>query len=223
VDALIGDCWTKLGDDEQALRAYGRAEELQSNSSQGVLGISHVRLLQGDFDEARKICRGGGNRGDINDSDRLAAQIEFFARNFSAAEQIYDRLDKSDAGGGGTFYGAVSYKSALGRAKQALGDSDGARLLLEGALAQEKAALERTPENADAAYRLAAVEASVGLLDAAFRHLRQAIASGWLDYRSLELDPRFDALRSDPELQMIIKDVSVKVADMRLTTRRKNN
>jgi hypothetical protein len=45
-------------------------------------------------------------------------------------------------------------------------------------------------------------------------HLRQAVALGWLDYRSLNLDPRFDSLRG-PEFQTIIDDLSAKVADLR--------
>jgi serine/threonine protein kinase/Tfp pilus assembly protein PilF len=222
VDALIGDCWAKLGDDEHAIRAYSRAAELRPDPSQGLLGISHVRLLEANFEEARTICRTGGNRNDLSDTDRLAAQIEFFARNFSAAEQIYSKLDRSDADGGGPFYGAITYQSALGRAKQALGDIEGANALLKDSLAKEAAALAREPENSEAAYRLAAVEASLGLLEVSFRHLHQAVASGWIDYRSLDLDPRFDSLRSNPELQTIVKKVSAKVADMRSTTRSNN-
>jgi hypothetical protein len=67
-----------------------------------------------------------------------------------------------DKGGGGWFYGAITYRSTLGRIKQVLGDRDGANVLLRGDLAKEAILLGRQPENAEAAYRLAAVEASPG-------------------------------------------------------------
>ena len=223
VDAVIGDCWSRLVDDEQAFKAYNRAAELRPDSFQGLLGISHIWLLEANFEDARKICQAGGdNRNDRDDADRLAAQIEFFARNFVAAEQLYNKLEISDASGGGSFYGAITYQSALGRTKQALGDIKGANTILQDNLVKEAAVLVREPENSEAAYRLAAVEASLGLLDASFRHLHQAVALGWIDYRSLKLDPRFDALRSGPELRTIIEEVSAKVAGMRTTIRTKN-
>jgi tetratricopeptide (TPR) repeat protein len=193
---------------------------LRPDTFQGLLGISHIRLLEANFEEARRICRtAGDNRKDLNDADRLAAQIEFFARNFAAAEQIYSKLETSDADGGGSFYGAITYHSALGRIKQALGDIKGANAILKDTLAKEAAVVAREPENSEAAYGLAAVEASLGLLDASFRHLHQAVALGWIDYRSLNLDPRFDSLRLNPELQTIVTEVSAKVAGMRATTR----
>jgi serine/threonine protein kinase/tetratricopeptide (TPR) repeat protein len=218
VDAVMGDCWARLGDDEQAFKAYDRAAELRPDSLQGLLGISHIRLLGGNFEDARKICQvAGDNRNDLDDSDRLAAQIEFFARNFGVAEQLYSKLEVSDVDGGGSYYGAITYQSALGRIKQAVGDSKGANAILKDNLTKEAVALADEPENSEAAYRLAAVEASLGLLDASFRHLHEAVALGWIDYRSLKLDPRFDSLRSKPELQTIVEEVSAKVASMRAT------
>ena len=109
----------------------------------------------------------------------------------------------------------MSFQSALGRAKQALGDKDGARLLLEACLKRETAALNRAPEHPEVAYRLAAVEASLNMPEAALDHLRRAAASGWTDDRSLRLDPRFDSLRGNLAFQAIIDDLSAKVAEMR--------
>ena len=74
--------------------------------------------------------------------------------------------------------------------------------------------MEREPENPDASYRLAAAEASLGMTEASLAHLRQAVTLGWVDYRSLQLDPRFDSVRG-PELQTIITELSARVADMR--------
>jgi hypothetical protein len=85
---------------------------------------------------------------------------------------------------------------------------------LQKSLENEKAAFGRQPDNSEAAYRLAAAEASLDLSEAALQHLRHAVALGWLDYRSLQKDPRFDSLRSNPELNTLIDGLSAKVADL---------
>ena len=56
-DSSIGDCWVRLVDDQQAERAYSRARELRPNSSDGTVGMARLRLLQGNFEAAREICR----------------------------------------------------------------------------------------------------------------------------------------------------------------------
>ena len=221
MDRLVGDCWVMLGDDEQAVQAYKRALEYRPDFSEGVGGISHVRLLQGDFAGAREILRSGPwNRNEPAETDQIAAQIEFFARDFQAAEQLYRNLTKGNADGGGAFYGAVTHiRQPLGRSDK-LGDNKGARALLEVCLKKETAALDRAPDNPEAAYRLAAVEASLDMPEAALGHLRRAVTSGWIDYRSLNLDPRFDSLRGNPAFQTIVSDLSAKVADMRSKARK---
>jgi tetratricopeptide (TPR) repeat protein len=223
VDGLIGDCWVKLGDDERALQAYRRAAELRPNFRRGEVGISLVRLLEGDFDGAREVWRTSRrNRSELDETDQIAAQIEFFARNFKAAEQLYSNLARIDADGGGSFWGVVTYRSALGRIRQELGDNEGAQALLTDCLAKESAAVAREPANPEAAYRLAAVEATLGVTEAAFSHLGKAIALGWIDYRSLNLDPRFDSLRSSSEFKTLVNTVSVKVGEMRAQAEKTN-
>src|SRR5205085_1905415 len=216
IEALMGDTWAKLGDDERALQAYDRTIELRPGSSEGVIGKCHLELLQNNFDSAREICRSHlGTHNELGDMSLIAAQIEFFARNYPAAEELYRKLAAADLSGGGSFYGTITYQSALGRIKQALGHNEAASVLLKDCLAAESAALARQPANPDAAYRLAAVEASLNLPEQAFQHLRQAIDFGWFDYRSLLLDPRFDSLRSDPEFNRIKGEISARVAELR--------
>jgi hypothetical protein len=89
-----------------------------------------------------------------------------------------------------------------------------AKRILEDCLTREQANAEREPGNPEAVYRLAAVEASLGMAEASLSHLRKSVALGWVDYRSLNLDPRFDLVRG-PEFQTIINALSAKVADMR--------
>ncbi len=216
VESMIGDSWAKLGDDEQALRSYDRAIELQSGSSKGAVGNCNLHLLRGEFEAAREICRTPFRSvNELGEMAQIAAQVEFFDRNYAAAEELYARLAKGDPYGGGSFYGAITYQSALGRIKQALGSNDAALKLLQESLERETEVFNRQPGNSEAAYRLAAAEASLNLPDAALRHLHQAVILGWLDYRSLLRDPRFDSLRANPELDTLINELSTKVADLR--------
>jgi tetratricopeptide (TPR) repeat protein len=220
VEAVIGDCWAKLGNDEQALLAYDRAIELRPSSSQGAIGKCHLLLLRGQFEPAREICRNHfRNLNELGEMAQVAAQIEFFARDYAAAAELYGNLAKSDFHGGGSFYGAITYQSALGRIQQSLGFQDAAAKLLQESIDIETAAFNRQPDNPEAAYRLAAVEASLSLSEPALRHLHKAVALGWLDYRSLQLDPRFDSLRATPELDTLIDGLSAKVADLRSKTK----
>jgi tetratricopeptide (TPR) repeat protein len=211
VAASIGDYWTKLVDDQQAERAYARAIELRPNSPDGTVGMARLSLLEGNFEAAREICR---NLPSAGETAEIAAQIEFFDRRFEAAIELYRNLNRVNPNGGGAFYGAVSYCSAGGRAKQALGEMDEAKRLLDECLIKERANAETQPGSPEAVYRLAAVEASLGMTEASLAHLRKAVALGWVDYRSLRLDPRFDRVRG-PEFQTIIDELSAKVADMR--------
>jgi tetratricopeptide (TPR) repeat protein len=216
VESVIGDGWAKLGDDERALAAYDRAMEMRPSSFQGAVGKCRVYLLRGEFEAARQICRTRfRDFSELGEMAQMAAQIEFFARNYAAAEELYARLAKADTYGGGSFYGAITYQSALGRIKQARGATDPAAKLLRESLETEAAAFNQQPGNSEAAYRLAAVEASLNLSEASLQHLRQAVALGWLDYRSLQKDPRFDSLRSNPEFDSLTNGLTGKVAELR--------
>jgi tetratricopeptide (TPR) repeat protein len=211
VDAFIGDCWTKLVDDEQAERAYARAIELRPDYPDGTVGMARLQLLEGNYEAAREICRTLPRRGEFAE---IAAEIEFFDRKFDVALELYRNLNRANPNGGGSFYGAMTYCSAGGRAKQALGETSEAQRVLEECLIKERANAEREPGNPETVYRLAAVEASLGMTEDSLSHLRKSVALGWVDYRSLNLDPRFDQIR-DPEFQTIIKELSARVADMR--------
>jgi tetratricopeptide (TPR) repeat protein len=222
IEPTMADCWADLGDDDQAFRTYNRAMKLKPGSSRGAAGVARLHLLRGEIDRARAICFDRVRNNDLGEMVQVAAQIEFFDKNWAAAEELYARLAKGDPEGGGSFYGAISYQSALGRIKQAQGDEHTAMALFEEALARDTATLNRQPSNSEVAYRVAAVEASLNLIDPALQHLHQAMALGWLDYRSLQKDPRFDSLRSNPELQTLIDGCSAKVAELRSRNPRGN-
>jgi tetratricopeptide (TPR) repeat protein len=193
--ALAGDVSAKLRADATAQQYYERAQRLQPDDDVGAIGVCHLRILQRDFKAARAIYQAGG--WDKADSTRLAvaAQTEFFARNFERAADLYKHLSEYDPRGGGGFYGAVTYRSALARCEQGLGQTRQATEILQRCAAEERGAHKGMPQNPEAAYRLAAVEACLGLEDLAIAHLQEAKRLGWTEARSLALDPRFDSIR----------------------------
>ena len=79
----------------------------------------------------------------------------------------------------------------------------------------EQAHLADAPEDAESLYRLAAAQAVMGDEDASLLSLRNAADAGWLDYRSAQRDPRFDAVAATPGFQKIIAQMANRVAYLR--------
>jgi len=217
-DSDIGDCWAALGDYEKARVAYQRAIDLHPERSQGWAGISHLYLLEGEFAKARAVCF--QNRSfdqEAIESAQLAAQIEFYARNFPEAQRLYRRLNNGDHDGGGAFYGNISYGSALGRLGMSQGQTVNARAILRECLVKEMQQSESAPDNPNILYRISAIESSLGKNEPAIQHLEAAVSAGWIDYRSLSFDPRFDAISNDTRFEAILGKLKLKVEDLRKT------
>jgi serine/threonine protein kinase/Tfp pilus assembly protein PilF len=219
-DARVGDCWRLLSDDDKAEAAYRRAIELRPEEPDGWVGLCYLRLVQSDISGARKICEENQARSKTyegtfydNPPAELRARIELFAHNYRVAEQLYSELTKANPKGVAV-YGGMSYASALGRVRQAIGDDSGGRSILKNCLAHELSQAP-TSKNPTALYRVAAIEASLGDVDLAIQYLRAAVAAGWIDWRSLKLDPRFDAIAADPRVQEIISGLRTKVSGLR--------
>jgi tetratricopeptide (TPR) repeat protein len=214
---IIADCWTDLGEDAKAEAIYRRALELYPELPDGWVGLSHLKLLNQDFDGARALCAANKNRHPESIYPRqMAALTEFFSRNFSEAEKLYAELSDRDPAGGGHSYGAMTYQSALGRLLQATGDSDKSRTLLAAAEKIELAALEAAPGHPEVLYRLAAIEACLGKGEQAIERLRAARDAGWRRYRSTLLDPRFDAIRSDARFVKLVKEIEATVGNLKM-------
>ena len=97
----------------------------------------------------------------------------------------------------------------------ARGDKQTAMKLLEKSIANDKAEVAKSPRHPEALYRLAADEAIKGDTASALAHLRQSIAAGYIDYRSMRMDPRFDAVHDNSEFQQITASLATHVAELR--------
>jgi tetratricopeptide (TPR) repeat protein len=213
---VLADCLADLTDDEQAAAEYERASLLQPELPEGWMGLCRLALLQKHFDKAHKIASENWIRyRDFVFSEEMAAQVAFFSRNFSEAEKLYRELAAKNPNGGGSFYGAVSYRSALARLRLA-SEEKTSRQILHDDLTREMEALQSAPNHPEILYRVAAIESSLGRVELALKHLRAAMEAGWIDYRSTQLDPRFDAVGHTPTFQELISLTASRVNQMRL-------
>ena len=213
---VIGDCWADLCEDEAAEQAYRQTIDLLPDLAEGWIGLCHLRMLKGDFAGALQAY--SENETSFSQSAftfPMIAEFHFFARHFDEAKKIYAELAQKDPQGGGNFYGAVSYQSALGWLHISAGEQETGRDILSAALRRELLALEIAPRHPEILYRTAAIEASLNLKRASLEHLRAAATEGWIDFRSLGLDPRFDSLRDDPSFKEISESIATKVASLR--------
>jgi len=212
----LGNAWTDLGDYEKAERAYTAAIVFKPDLPVGLLGLSGIALYRGDCQLAQSQCEQA--RVKFKDNPQpliMAALIEFFSRHFDAAEKLYRQTLASNRSGGADFMGSVRFLSALGFIeKLSVPYSKTARAFLEEARALDKKDLEIAPQNSALLYSLAGDEAAIGNSDAAMVSLRQAVETGWIDYRSMELDPRFDSIRNNQGFKEILTRLTNRVHEL---------
>ncbi len=216
-DATMGDAWMLLADDERARQLYESSANFRPDLPEGWLGLCHLKLLNGDFNGARSLFKEHAvEYENFHTTKPFQAQIEFFARDFPEAERLYDEIRETsshDIGAGQ--YGAISSASALARLKMVRGDFRAANGLLAECIAKDEAELAKSPRNPEVLYRLAADEAIRANTVAALTYLQASITAGWLDYRSIRLDPRFDAVTSAPEFQKILASLAARAASLK--------
>jgi len=109
----------------------------------------------------------------------------------------------------------VRFLSALGFIEKLSGKNSKGKALLEEARALDEKDLLSTPDNLRRLYSLAADNAALGIREAAITSLDKAITAGWIDYRSMQMDPRFDSIRSTQTFKDILTRLTNKVEEMR--------
>ena len=213
-DSRIGDCWADLADDAKAEEAYSRAADLHPEMPYGWLGICRLRLLARQFNDARQLWTERlAPLRHFREVQQMQAQIEFFARDFHRAQELYAELKQTDTAGGGLFYGSISYLSALDRMHAETAGPPA----LEALRARIETRRQATPQTSDVLYQLAADESIAGETEAAILHLRSALQAGWLDYRSALLDPRFDNIAKDSRFHDIVSNAQAQIATLQVT------
>jgi len=215
-EALIGDCWSDLGDDQQARAAYESAATFQPDQPEGWLGLARLKLLNGDTTGAREICRAQLlHYPDSPIAKQFGALVEFYSRNYLEAERRYRELaDLDPLGGGRDGYSPIDYRSAIARLQFESNDEKALGLARQ-IMNESKLELASSPESTEVLYRLAGAEAMLGQTEDCLRHLQAAIDAGWIDYRSPEIDPRFDNVSSDLQFRNLLSGLAIKMARLR--------
>jgi tetratricopeptide (TPR) repeat protein len=213
----LGEAWADLGEYEEAEKAFTMGSVFRPDVPTWAVGLSKLAFLRGDQESARRQCESA--RIKYKDDPLplvMAAMIEFFGRNFDAAEKLYREASTLHRTGGINFSGSVRFSSAVGYI-QTLSDSRAVegRALLEEARKLDERELALAAENAALSYSLAANNAALGDIEPAILALNKAIAAGWIDYRSMMLDPRFDSIRGTQPFKDILARLTNKVAEMR--------
>jgi tetratricopeptide (TPR) repeat protein/tRNA A-37 threonylcarbamoyl transferase component Bud32/TolB-like protein len=216
-EALLGDCYTDLGLDDDARLAYEAAANFHPDLPEGEVGLCRLELLTGNFNAARAIYeRALQTHTGSPYAREVAALVEFFARNFSKAEKLYSELFENNPQGGtaSATYGAVDFRSALARLYLEKGDRDTAEQLSRKSIETSSLRLKDAPESAEAHYALAAANAVIGNRDQALENLKAAVDAGWLDYRSMSVDPRFDRVSETSEFRNLISQLTARAATL---------
>ncbi len=213
----LGNAWTSLGDYDEAEKAYRTAIIFKPDLPVGLLGLSRLALFRGDYKGARKEYeQAQAKYKDNPEVLEMAALIEFFSRHFPEAEKLYREAAAIDRAGGAEFAGSVRYLSALGLIQKLSGiHAEEGKALLEEARWLDEKELLSTPDNLRHLYSLAANYAAQGNSEAAMVCLDKAIAAGWIDYRSMMLDPRFDSIRNNETFKDALSRLISKVQEMR--------
>ncbi len=220
---FIGNAWTDLGRYGDAEAAYARSITFRPDLSGGHLGLARLDLFRRDFAAARKRCERARREFPADREPRImAAEIEFFGRQYDKAEPLYRELLESEREGGVDFPGTVRFLSALGFIRCQRGDQNEGKALLKEAQEADLREIARAPDNVRRHYSLAADSALLGDRNAALKALNDAVAGGWIDFRSLQLDPRFDSLRDRSEFQQTLVHLTDKIDRMYTASARRN-
>ena len=218
LDDSLGDSWADLCENNRAEKAYKRTAALYPELPIW-MNICRLRLLQHDFVSARRLCESNPSQSAkffFALGMEITAQVQLFSHQYAEAEKSFSELEKRDPGGHGPFSFGVSYQSALGYLLMLKGEETPGRRVLEECLRTEKATLARGPQDRRVLYSLAAIESSLGETEPAIGYLRRAYENGWVDYRSMELDPRFESIRGDARYHQIADSMTSRVTTLRI-------
>ena len=104
-----------------------------------------------------------------------------------------------------------------------MGETAKGERVLRKCLTDNLSQLSRNPSNPAKLYEVAALYSSLGQKNEAMQYLHKSTAAGWLDFRSMKIDPRFDQLIDNTDFRNLSDEIAAKVTRMREKTTRQNS
>jgi serine/threonine protein kinase/tetratricopeptide (TPR) repeat protein len=209
----IASAWLSLGEYAKAETSYRAATISRPDLPVGDLGLITVALFRGDHEAARKQCQvTSTNYKDNPEPLMMAAVVAFFSRHFVEAETYYRKVLAINRTGGVEFLGSVRFLSALGFMQKISGEGNA---LLDEARGLDKKEVSLASESPERLYSLAATCAALDEREIALDYLNSAIAAGWIDRHSMELDPRFDSIRSTQPFKDLLTHLDKILEEMK--------
>ncbi len=190
------DYLVKLGFIHEAILEVDKAIALDPLSSIKLEGRAYLSMVAGDFDESRRRYE------ELLEHDRWfymawssLGRLYTQAGEYGKAIQMY-RTARAIAGDFPKIIGALGQTLALA------GEREEARALL-----QILEAKSRTQHVGRATFAL--IHLGLGEFDLALQELQAAVNSHELSAAGLNIHPAWDALRSEPRFQMLLKQVGL--------------
>lgn len=183
-----------MGRHEEAFAEIERAREISPQSPVLATAVANVLFLAGRFDDAIEQCR----KALELDSGAVAAHtvLRWAYEKKGMHREALGAFEQERVFAGET----PTTHAKRGQVLAAVGRFDEARLILQEILA-------RRSEQWVSAYEIAIIYCSLGDFDNAFRWLAQAEREHAVGFTFVRVDPRIEALRSDPRFEGLLRGV----------------
>jgi tetratricopeptide (TPR) repeat protein len=212
----LGECFADLSEDGAAEEAFLEYTKFYPDRPEGYVGLARLFMVQGDFEKARRKCREAISMcpQDVSPA-RALADIEFFGRNFDQAQKLLVNLIESGRIKDSLGDSPISERAKLGFLQLQSGKISEGKRLLENDVNNETQSLAEGPHERQKLYDLASIYAGLGDRDRTIVTLASAKLNGWIDYRLLNRDPRFDSVRNDIRFQSLVAEMRQHVEELR--------
>jgi tetratricopeptide (TPR) repeat protein len=183
-----------MGRHHEAFAEMERAREISPQSPVLATGVANVLFLAGRFDDAIEQCR----KALELDSGAVAAHtvLRWAYEKKGMHREALAAFEQERVFAGET----PTTHAKRAQVLAAVGRNDEARIILQQILA-------RRSEQWVSAYEIAIIYCSLGDRDNAFRWLAQAEREHAVGFTFVRVDPRLEALRSDPRFEGLLRGI----------------
>jgi serine/threonine protein kinase len=207
--ALVGGIYFDLAEDTKAKTFFDRALGLQPDLTNAQQGLAALEFLDGQTEQAKTRCE--HLLETVTDEPGpllLAGTVYFFAKDFTKAQQYFEKELAMTAPESGSYNELAYIYAKLGRSKDS-------KTMLDLNISETLKWLARGDEGPDSRMSLAISYKLQGNNTEAYKWLHESIKAGWMNYRLASIDPLYESFRNDQEFRQILDDVKARMAEMK--------